>query len=461
VRTLRVPAAVMLLGLAARFSGADAASLTAIHTFTAVGTDGGLPQSVLVEATDGNFYGTTSEGGTNGSHGTVFKISPAGMFNTLHQFSRGTDGGEPAAGLIEGSDSNFYGTAQFGGINNSGTVFKITSAGTLMTLFQFSGTNGVNPLAALIQAGDGLFYGTTSLGGTNNSGTVFKINLSGALTTLYQFGGADGAQPEAKLVQGTDGNFYGTTRLGGTNDLGTVFKVTPAGGLTTLYQFSGADGSFPQGGPALGNDGNLYGTTYTGGSSGFGTVYKITPAGAFTPLHNFTPGSGGHFALAGLVLGSDGNFYGATTGGGLNSDGALFMITPAGTLTTLNVFTNSLLGTQPRAGLAQGADGNFYGTAYAGGISSSGTVYKLLISFIPPANQISGIRKAGTNVVVTVPSVAGETYQLQFRDSLTTGNWVNTPVNPISSIGGPLTLTNFGGATATQKQRFYRLRITP
>jgi uncharacterized repeat protein (TIGR03803 family) len=467
VKSYRGLVAVALLGLAARSVGAGGPMLTVIHTFTNTFTDGGLPQCVLVEAIDGNFYGTTPNGGTNGGHGIVFKITPAGAFTTLHQFGLGTaDGREPAAGLIQGSDSNFYGTAQLGGTNNLGTVFKITAAGTLTNLYQFGGTNGASPLAALVQASDGLFYGTTFAGGTNNAGTVFKITSAGVLTTLYQFsGGADGGQPDSKLVQGTDGNLYGTTASGGLsnnciNGCGTVFKITPAGALTTLYRFDGSDGSFPHGGIVPGNDGDFYGTTYTGGGGGFGTVYKITGTGGFTPLQTFSVPPGGRFALAGLALGCDGNFYGATTSDGSSNSGALFMITPTGALTTFDVFTNAFFGTQPRGGLAQGFDGNFYGTANHGGSNDLGAIYKLLISFSLPANRIGAIKRSGTNIVMTVPSVGGETYQLQFRDSLAAAsNWLNAPLNPITSIGGPLPLTNSIGPT--QRQRFYRLQITP
>ncbi len=141
--------------------------------------------------------------------------------------------------LVQGSDGSLYGTTYDGGVNGAGTVFKITLTGSLTTLYNFTdGADGGFPIAGLVQGTDGNFYGTTYSGGTDSAGTVFQITPTGSLTTLYSFtGGADGVSPYAPLVQGTDGNFYGTTLGGGTNGGGTVFTITPAGILTPLYSF--------------------------------------------------------------------------------------------------------------------------------------------------------------------------------------------------------------------------------
>ena len=170
------------------------------------------------------------------------------------------------------------------------------------------------------------------------------------LTTLYSFTGttADGAFPNTKLVQGSDGNFYGTTngssnQDGSVNVNGTVFSITPAGVLTLLHNFTdtGKYGSQPAG-LVQGSDGNFYGVTTRDGSSNVGTVYSITPGGVLTTLHNFTgTGTDGEVPQSALVQGSDGNFYGTTSGGGSNSDGTIFSITPAGVLTTLYNFADT------------------------------------------------------------------------------------------------------------------------
>jgi uncharacterized repeat protein (TIGR03803 family) len=230
----------------------------------------------------------------------------------------------------------------------------------------------------LIQGTDGNFYGTTYEGGTGNGGTVFKITPAGVETVLHSFAGADGIFPQAGLIQGADGNFYGTTAEGGPSGYGAVFKITPAGAETVLYFFtSGTDGRYPYAGLIQGTDGNFYGTTYEGGTSDDGTVFKITPAGAETVLYSFAAGTDGQYVDAGLIQGADGNFYGTTFQGGTNSDGTVFKITTAGVETVLWSFGSGTDGEHPEAGLIQGADGNFYGTTINGGQHGSGTVFEI------------------------------------------------------------------------------------
>ena len=247
----------------------------------------------------------------------MFKISPNGALTSLYSFTGGNDGADPDAGLVQGSDGNFYGTTYDGGTNGGyGTVFKISTNGALTSLYSFTGGNdGADPNAGLVQGSDGNFYGTTYSGGTNDSGTVFKISTNGALTSLYSFtDGNDGAYPYAGLVQGSDGNFYGTTDGGGTNGgYGTVFKISTNGALTSLYSFTGGnDGAYPEAGLVQGSDGNFYGTTMRRYGYGHGTVFKISTNGALTSLYSFTGGNDGASPQAGLVQGSDGNFYGTT-----------------------------------------------------------------------------------------------------------------------------------------------------
>jgi uncharacterized repeat protein (TIGR03803 family) len=243
-----------------------------------------LPETgSFVQATDGNFYGTNDTGGT-ALVGTVFKLTPSGTLTTLYSFCSQTncpDGIYPT-GLIQASDGNFYGTTQFGGANRYGTVFRITPHGKLTTLYSFCSqtncTDGSVPFGPLVQANDGNFYGTTEAGGTSTNtlcggfcGTAFKMTASGTLTTLYNFCSltncADGASPSFGLVQGTDGNFYGSTLGGnGVSQYGiTAFRLMPAGSLTTLHTFA----TVSQGPDALfqATTGILYGVTLEGGTS--------------------------------------------------------------------------------------------------------------------------------------------------------------------------------------------------
>lgn len=210
------------------------------------GTNGLFPYTIsLVQGFDGELYGTTSAGGGYG-FGSVFQVL-GGTLTTLNSFNS-TDGASPYAGLVLATGGNFFGTTNHGGANGYGTIFKITPAGTLTTLHSFASTDGAYPNSALVEASDGNLYGTTQNGGANNicgggCGTIFKITRAGTLTSLYSFtAGADGSHPFAGLLQATDGKLYGTT-FGG-----TVFKITLQGKLTALHTFQGTDGAGP--GPA-------------------------------------------------------------------------------------------------------------------------------------------------------------------------------------------------------------------
>ncbi|MDE0595317.1 MAG: hypothetical protein OSB65_08725 [Roseibacillus sp.] len=359
---------------------------------------GATPRSALVQGNDGDFYGTTYDGGIG--YGTAFKITPAGVLTTLVEFT-GTEGPNlgctGSAAMVLGSDGNFYGTTDFGGADNEGSVFKMTPEGVLTTLVEFSGNGaadvGREPRGALVLGSGGDFYGTTTYGGfgSNDVGTVFKVTPEGALTTLVDFatrgGGGVGASPAAALVLGSDGNFYGTTEYDGATDSGTIFKMTPAGVATRLVEFTGTMGpklgQSPQAALVQGSDGNFYGTTSSGGADDKGTVFKMTPAGVLTTLVEFTGAGGdnlGKHPNAALVQGSDGNFYGTTYLGGATDHGTVFKMTPAGVLTTLVEFTGTEgpnIGSAGNAALVQGSDGNFYGTAAFGGADDKGTVFKM------------------------------------------------------------------------------------
>jgi uncharacterized repeat protein (TIGR03803 family) len=347
-------------------------SFTNLFTFNA-----DVCPSSLVQGPNGNLYGTTEFGGTGsycdtpGACGTVFEITPAGDLTTLYNFCsqpKCADGSQPLAPLVLATDGNFYGTTFSGGtgtlpgeVVGLGTIFKITPEGKLITLYNFCSqancSDGENPVAGLVQGTDGNFYGTAGGGGTPaNAGTAFKVTPSGTLTTLHRFDGTDGSRSASALVQSTDGNFYGTSS--------SFFKMTPAGLVTSLHSFIGPDGfGLEPFGPVQGSDGDFYGTTGFGGTHAEGTVFKITSSGQLTTLHNFCSQANcadGAVPSAGLVQATDGNFYGTTYIGGTGV-GTVFKITPAGVVTTLHSFDNSD-GAVPTTALVQRTDGNFYGT---------------------------------------------------------------------------------------------------
>jgi len=329
-------------------------SYTVIFNFD--GTNGTAPEDALTQGIDGNFYGTTSYGppgvgpcGANGC-GTIFKISPKGTATTLWVFDLNPDGAFPLGGLLQATDGNFYGTASAGGIPNvctpyegCGTVFRITPGGTLTLIHRFQFTDGAYPAAGLIQGSDGNLYGTTEFGGTNKHGTVFKITLGGTLTTLYNFtGSADGKLPYAPLVEGTDGNFYGTTVSGGSSiacagGCGTIFQITSAGVLTTLHTFTGTDGDESVGGLVQHSNGLFYGTTEFGGASDLGTIFSIDMGlGPFIKTTTTLGKVGSRVQILGQGLtGSTSVTFNGTPAMTFNVDGDTYMtaIVPTGATT--------------------------------------------------------------------------------------------------------------------------------
>ena len=263
-----------------------------------------------------------------------------------------------------------------------------------MHAFKGDATEGIAPFAGPIQGSDGNLYGTTFSGGTQNLGAVYKQGLDGTYTNLYSFTSTSQGpyNPYAGLVQGPDGALYGTTLSGGTSKLGAVFRITTDGALTVLLSFSGANGANPEGQLLVGTDGALYGTTMNGGSADRGTLYRITTTGTHTVLYSFsalvTGGPNGRSTNAvganprtGLRQGSDGNFYGTTYQGGPSGQGTVFKATPAGVVTLVHDFAGSPAdGAFPLAPVTVLADGTLYGTTIAGGFSGLGIAWRISAS---------------------------------------------------------------------------------
>jgi len=440
--------------------GAGAASGVTFTTLRGLDSQA-APLAGLVQGTDGDLYGTTALGGTNcsnaGGCGTIFKITPSGALTTVYSFCDQTscaDGEYPYAPLVQATNGELYGTTLRGGVSckalfeSCGTIFKISplvhridpyrlaghkaaSPGeTLTTLYRFCAEHGCPdgdaPYVGLVQGADGNLYGTTTYGGVGSNcpspdgcGTVFRITLDGTLTTLYSFcsqtGCADGANPGGALIQATDGNLYGTTMNGGA---GTVFRITLSGTLQTLYNFCSqsdcTDGKNPQSTLVQASDGNLYGTTPSGGAGDAGTIFKISLNGAFENIHSFclqVPCADGTNPVAGLVQASDGDLYGITLLGGANgSNATIFRISPAGMLTVLYTFCtqdtceDGQTGQTPQGGLVQATDGKFYGTT-----SFDATVFSLSVGLGPFVKTLPTMGVAGEMVTILGYGLSGTT----------------------------------------------------
>lgn len=452
---------------------------------------GALPLSGVIEGSDGFLYGTTARGGANdagaGGDGTIFKLSTNGNFVWIYSFSDQADGAAAVDSLIQTPDGNLYGTAESGGYEGFGAVFRITTNGALTSLYSFRPENGNGgiPEAPLCLGSDGFLYGTTVTNGAGDGGgTIFKMDTNGNVQWAYGLTTNNGLRPVGGLTQGTDGNFYGATSVSGANGLGTVFVINSKGTFTNLYSFTGgADGAYPRAGVVEGSDGQFYGTSTEGGNLslnnglGYGTIFKITPKGTLTPLYAFdiTNGAWPQVGIlggliiqpeGGLTLGRDGNFYGMATSGGVGYAydggdalpavyGTIFQMTTNGTLTTLLSFNGNYDGAYPHATLWQGKDGGFYGTTANGGTNDlasggDGTVFRMGVA----RPLIQSARVTSETFSFTWNAFVNEPYQAQYKDNLTQPNWVDlgAPVIGANGVAGQSDIVG-----TTNRQRFYRV----
>lgn len=394
-------------------------------------------------------------------------MSLTGVLSHLYNFSDSPAGANPYGGLIQSTNGNFYCTTLEGGANGYGTIYRMTSTSIVTLLYSFEdGVDGAFPYAGLAQGSDGNFYGTAYEGGLDSVGSVFKMAANGAVTSLYGFtGGDDGGYPYAGVIQGRDGSFYGTTQEYGANGFGTVFRLATNGTLATLASFDYSNGAYPQAGVIQGLDGKLYGTTPEGGSNGYGTVFCVHTNGTLTTLFSFDSANGSD-PVASLVQGTDGNLYGTTSSGGAGGQGTAFRIATNGTLTTLLWF-DGLNGADPEGALVQASDGTFYGTTAQGGTGfnpsaggGNGVIFQLTvpifitnsitltpaISCLPYASNISGFAVAPQGDGLSFAKVSGPAW----LNVATNGVLSGTPVN--SNIGVNMfvvSLTDSNGVSAT------------
>jgi uncharacterized repeat protein (TIGR03803 family) len=421
------------------------------------GPDGDTPNG-LARGSNGLLYGTSQSGGAYRFYGTAFSLTTNGIFTTLVSF-HGTNGSKPKAALTQGTDGDFYGTTLQGGTNDAGTVFKMTPGGAVTVLYSFDGEIFLSPYTALAQSGDGAFYGAAA----DVYGSIFRITPDGLFTNLYTFtGGIDGYKPVDSLTFGTDGNLYGMVNEGGAYDHGAVFRMSPDGSLTNLYSFSGGLDGWNLAGPLVqGGDRALYGITQSSGTNIGGvefingaTAFRLTREGVFAQVCDFGVGNP---PWGGLLYSSDGNFYGTTHGAGFGpieqgpsrANGTLFLLTPNGSLSTLLELDGFNDGARPETPLLEGPDGSIYGTTSIGGPGGHGTIFKLTFTTAPqittqPANQKA---VTGANVSFSVAVFGARPLSYQWRKN---GNNLVDNATISGSTARALTLSNVSAAdTAT------------
>jgi uncharacterized repeat protein (TIGR03803 family) len=382
-----------------------------LYSFTN-GADGGGPNGSLVQDQAGNLYGTTNQGGDqtcsgNPGCGTVFKLDKNGTLTTLYSFTGGSDGGVPYWGLTL-SGTTLYGTTLFGGDTKAcpqgcGVVFKVdANSGAETVLYAFTGgSDGWEPAAGVVEDRTGNLYGSTVNGGSSacdgyGCGVLFKLGAgTGEETVLHRFNNSDGANPLAILTLDPTGSvLYGTTPYGGSSGTGcggygcgVVFSLThETGKYAVLHNFSGgSDGGDPwwSGLLLLGKGDILYGTTERGGNSGCGLigscglVFKLVPnTRKGTVLYSFTGGADGGNPEGGVLLNKGGTLIGTSCFGGTNNVGTIFKLDPANGETVLHAF-DTTDGSAPFGDLFEDAEGNFYGTTLYGGSDDYGVVFKI------------------------------------------------------------------------------------
>ena len=460
------------------FKITPAGVLTTLVSFNYYG-NGAAPFNPLIKDANGNFYGTTNEGGPKSSSsspatGTIFEATPTGSLTTLYTFSHN----HPNCELMLDPAGNLYGTTTLGGTANEGTAFKLSAGGTLNTLFNFNAASGIQPSGGLVEDASGNLYGTTfNLGsapgtmfrGNNGASTpaapyaeggVFKLAPGGMFTELATFFENGGANPDARLLQASDGNFYGTTTngtlsspMGTPSTAGTVFRYAPNSGVTPLAVFDATTGSFPEAALIQGSDGNLYGTTF--GLNVFagsypGSVYKLTLGGVLSPVYVSTSFS----STAELIEGAPDVFYGTFQGNPAATDGGVFQVSSSGAFSTVGIFPeDSSQGSFPVAGLIFGSDGNLYGTAEDGGPSDSGSIFRISPSAQDESITALGFFSAtsgGNPNSTLVPGPDGDfygtTYQgnsFEFTPDQPTATPV--PVGPLNGSGADSGLLASGG----------------
>jgi uncharacterized repeat protein (TIGR03803 family) len=338
--------------------------------------DGGLPYGSLLEATDGNLYGLTSAGGTNG-FGVLFQYNPStSSFNVKFNFDEAVSGSLPQSSLIQASNGKLYGNTENGGTYGDGVIFEYdiaTSAYTKKAEFNNDEKqNGREPIGALIQAKDGMLYGMSYIGGNANVGVLYKFDpTSSALSKEFDFHGAiNGNAPVSALTLASDNLLYGVTQLGGINNVGAIYQYDPTfNSYQKKFDFNAkVTGSTPTGALMQATDGKFYGTCAYGGSHDKGVLFQFDPVTNALVVKLEFDGTNGASPTGELLQTNDGKIYGMTADGGATQNGVLFQFDPiTSTYVKKFDFNNTGSGKYPSGGLTQGDDGKLYGLTSAGG----------------------------------------------------------------------------------------------
>jgi uncharacterized repeat protein (TIGR03803 family) len=355
---------------------AQAQTPTLLHSFNDGTTDACAPRGNIVQGRDGNMYGGGAACGVGGGGGAIYKISPAGVESVFFNFPpQWTNCG--GAGLTLGSDGNFYGACEGGNpATGMGSIFRLTPAGVFTDLHDFTGANGDSlPMYPPIQGVDGNFYGVSG-NEVQVCGNVYKLTPAGVYTNLHTFVFGNECH-SSNLVQASDGNLYGTLAdCAVVQGAGCVYKISPAGVFKEIHDFAFTTGQVPCTGLIQGKDGKLYGATQQGAANGSGNIYKLTTAGIATDFHDFTNATDASCVNnvgppVNLLQVADGSFYGVNPAYGPNGTGSIYKLTSAGVFTAFLFPNPPVDGDLPSSTLIQHTNGLVYGTTPSGGNPAS------------------------------------------------------------------------------------------
>jgi uncharacterized repeat protein (TIGR03803 family) len=466
---IAVTVVAVLVMFAAAAVPASAQTPTLLYTFMQT-TDACAPRGNIVQGRDGNMYGGGGACGANGT-GAIYKISPAGVESVFYSFAQQwTNCG--GAGLTLGSDGNFYGACEGGNpATGMGSIFRLTPAGVFTDLYDFTGANGDSlPVYPPIQASDGNFYGVTG-NQEQVCGNIYKLTPAGVYKNLHTFTFGSECH-SSNLVQASDGNLYGTLAnctLAGS--VGCVYRISTAGVYKEIHGFTTSAGYQPCTGVIQGKDGKLYGATQNGAGNGNGDIYKMTTAGAATDVHDFTNATDASCVNnvgppVSLLQVADGTFYGVNPAYGPNGTGSVYKLTSA------NVFAASLFpnppvdGDLPSSTLTQHTNGFVYGTTPSGGGGSGGCPQTCQGTFFSVATgdkpfvSLEPTEKTG-NVGASV-GMFGQGFSsasvVKFGGVAATsvtrsGTTYLTAIVPVGAHTGPVTVTT-GTTTLTSPQTY-------
>lgn len=450
--------ALLTAGLSAAPLVHAAGTYSTLSQFTE--TNGSNPRT-LIKASDGDYYGTTLNGGANG-RGVIFKVSASTGAVTVLRDVTASESSVDHCVLMEGEDGLLYGHTNHGGSSDQGTLFSISKTGTYTTLASFTGSEGTIPGYGLVDGGDGSLYGVTTVGGTNNGGTFFKYSLAGGtITKLADFSEAVGHHPGCNLVKATDGNFYGATLMGGDSGHGTVFRASTDGTLTKMASFSNQSVRDCM---IQATDGNLYGLSDTGGAFD-AELFRVTLSGTLSTAATWGVGAGQY--PRGIYEGPDGKFYITNIFGGATNDGSVVSVTKTGTVSLIKSFDTASLGlVHGYANFILGASNQLVGIAGEGGNANVGGIYQISGLFTPAIaiDEPNASGLASNDTVEMGASYTGYPTSKTFTIRNTgTGNLI---ISNITKVGGALTEYAVSGITfpatiAPQSETTFDVTLTP